>query len=373
MRPMRNALLALLMVLSCGCTRAAELDLSRLHLPPGFRISVFAELDAKPRLMAWSPGGVLLATATSDGTVLALPDKNGDGRADRVAVVLRDLNAPHGIAFHEGKLYVAETGGVSRHDWNENTLAATGAQRILELPPSGQHFTRTILFSGGKLYASAGSSCNVCEEEDERRAAVMRFDPDGSHPEVFARGLRNAVGLAENPRTGTVWTTENGRDWLGDDLPPDEINDLGKLGGHFGWPYCYGDRKVDPEFQSKAEQKCPSTMPVKVDLQAHSAPLGLAFYHGEMFPPEYRGDLYVAFHGSWNRSRPTGYKVARVKLKDGTEPEGVEDFITGWLPPNASKATRWMGRPVGITFGRDGSMYVSDDAAGVIYRVTYSK
>jgi glucose/arabinose dehydrogenase len=202
----------------------------------------------------------------------------------------------------------------------------------------------------------------------------MEFNPDGSGQKIFAKGLRNAVAMAVNPKTDTVWVTVNGRDWLGDDLPPEVIIDLGKNGGDAGWPYCYGDRVPDPNFTKPGDDRCQGVLRPKVQMQAHSAPLGLAFSQGAMFPPEYRNSLFVALHGSWNRSVPAGYKVVRVKLDDKGQPQsGAEDFITGWLAPGETKKGRWMGRPVGIVFGSDGSMYVSDDAGGVIYRVTWSK
>jgi glucose/arabinose dehydrogenase len=181
------------------------------------------------------------------------------------------------------------------------------------------------------------------------------------------------VGLAYNQNTGTVWTGENGRDWLGDNLPPDEINDLGKNGGDFGWPYCYGDRVVDPAHRAEGERRCLNSVPAKVNLQAHSAPIGIAFYEGKQFPAEYRGNLFVAFHGSWNRSTPTGYKVVRIRVNQQGAIEGQpEDFITGWREANAPKG-RWMGRPAGIAVGSDGTMYITDDYNGAIYKVTYGR
>jgi glucose/arabinose dehydrogenase len=219
------------------------------------------------------------------------------------------------------------------------------------------------------MYVAVGSSCNVCEEDDKRRAAVSEFNEDGSGQRIFASGLRNAVGLTLNPKTNTIWATDNGRDWLGDDLPPEEVNDLGPKGGNFGWPYCYGNRVPDGS-QSK-DYDCAKTVAPKVLMQAHSAPLGLLFYDGSMFPPEYRGSLFVTFHGSWNRSVPTGYNVVLIKFNDKGEPEGPpEDFITGWIRPGERKKGVWMGRPVGLVVGPDGAMYVSDDSAGVVYRVT---
>jgi glucose/arabinose dehydrogenase len=211
-------------------------------------------------------------------------------------------------------------------------------------------------------------------EKDKRRATVMEFNDDGSGERIFADGLRNSVGLAVNPKTRTIWATENGRDWLGDNTPPDEINDLGTNGGNFGWPYCYGNRVPDASQIKSGDERCQSTIPPKVEIPAHSAPLGVAFYNGTMFPPDYRGDLYVALHGSWNRSVPTGYKVVRIKLNDRGQPQTApEDFITGWVRQGETSKGVWMGRPVGIVVGPEGAMYVSDDASGVIYRVTWEK
>ncbi len=357
----------MLLMAAASCSRAAQMDISRLKLPPGFNIRVFATVP-RARMMTFTPGGTLLVSETAEGKIVALPDPQHTGRAQRVATVLSGLNLPHGLAFHEGKLYVAETDAVSRYDWNETALRASAPHRIAELPGAGMHFTRTILFSNGKLYVSIGSDCNVCVEEDPKRASVLEMNPDGSGARVFARGLRNAVGLALNPTTGTVWVTDNGRDDLGDDLPPDEIDDLGHAGGDFGWPYCYGKRIPDPAHKAEGERHCPSTIPPLVELQAHSAPLGLAFSPGVVqkmsFPPQYRNNLFVAYHGSWNRSVPTGYKVVRIWLQGR-----VEDFITGWLPGHNRRQA--MGRPVDVIFERDGAMYISDDDAGVVYRVTY--
>jgi glucose/arabinose dehydrogenase len=349
-------------------------DLTQLQAPPGFHISVFAEGVDGARMMVFSPGGVLLASESGEGVVVALPDAKHAAKAERTVAVLSGLNEPHGIAFYEGKLYVAENDKVRRYDWDEARLRASNPKTLADLPTGGGHSTRSIVFHGGKMYVSAGSSCNVCIEKDPRRAAVMEFNPDGSGQRIFAKGLRNAVGLAVNPKTDTVWVTVNGRDWLGDNLPPETIYDLGKDGGDAGWPYCYGDRVPDSKFTKPGDNRCQNVIEPKVQMQAHSAPLGLAFYEGSEFPAEYRNNIFVAFHGSWNRSVPTGYKIVRVKLDDKGQPVGgSENFITGWLAPGETKKGRWMGRPVGIVVGSDGAMYLSDDAAGVIYRVTWSK
>jgi glucose/arabinose dehydrogenase len=349
-------------------------DLAQLKAPAGFHVALFAREVDGPRLMVFSPGGVLLVSESGEGRVSALPDPQHTGKALKKVTILEGLKEPHGLAFYEGKLYVAENDKVVRYDWDEKNLRASHPQKLADLPGSAGHSTRTVIFHALKMYVSAGSSCNVCIEKDQRRAAVMEFNPDGTGMKIFAKGLRNAVGLAVNPKTDTVWVTVNGRDILGDDLPPEVIFDLGKNGGDFGWPYCYGDHIPDPQFTTPGDDRCKSVIGPKVQMQAHSAPLGLAFYEGSQFPNEYQNNIFVAFHGSWNRKIPTGYKIVRVKLDSNGQPQnGAQDFITGWLAPGETKHGRWMGRPVGIVFGADGSMYISDDAAGVIYRVTYGK
>ena len=294
-------------------------------------------------MMVFSPGGVLLVSESGEGKVVALPDSKHAGKAERTVDVLSGLNEPHGLAFYEGKLYVAENDKVRRYDWDEANLRASNPKSLADLPTGGGHSTRSLLFHGGKMYVSAGSSCNVCIEKDPRRAAVMEFNPDGSGQKIFAKGLRNAVGLAVNPKTGTVWVTVNGRDWLGDDLPPEAIYDLGKDGGDFGWPYCYGDRVPDSNFTKPGDNRCQNVVEPKVQMQAHSAPLGLAFYEGTQFPAEYRNNIFVAFHGSWNRSVPTGYKVVRVKLDDKGQPWAARKTSSpgGWLPAKGKKAGGW--------------------------------
>jgi glucose/arabinose dehydrogenase len=245
---MKCGLLVFLPFLLASLTNAEKtLDLKHLKAPDGFHIAVFAHVDG-PRLLTFTPGGVLLVSESGAGKVVALPDPNQTGKAERAAEVLTGLNEPHGIAFFEGKLYVAENDKVRRYDWDEAHLRATNPKTITDLPTGGGHSTRSLLFHNGKMYVSAGSSCNACIEKDPRRATVMEFSPDGTGQKIFAKGLRNAVGLAVNPKTTTVWVTVNGRDWLGDDLPPETIYDLGQGGVDAGWPYCYGDRVPGSRF-----------------------------------------------------------------------------------------------------------------------------
>lgn len=368
---MRAIISLLLCLLLTNCTQAQKSDssLSRLKLPDGFQIALFAEAESA-RMMVFSPGGVLLVSEPDEARVVALPDPKHSGKAERSVVVLDKLTEPHGLAFYQGRLYVAERDKVRTYDWDEANLRATNPQLLADLPGRGGHSTRTVLFHKDKMYVSAGSSCNVCVEKDPRRAAVMEFNPDGTGMKIFAKGLRNAVGMAVNPKTNTIWVTVNGTDSLGDDVPPEVINDLGQNGGDFGWPYCYGNRVPDTKFSSTSADHCKDMIPPKVQMQAHSAPLGLAFNEGTAFPVEYRNNIFVAFHGSWNRSVPTGDKVVRVKLDEKGQPVGgTEDFITGWQDERGRRS----GRPAGIVFGEDGAMYVSDDQAGRIYRVTWAR
>lgn len=315
--------------------------------------------------MAFDGQGRLFVSEPSTGRVLLLADPEGRGYATLVTVFASGLNRPHGLAFRDGTLYVADTDQVLRLPASSGALHAEGKQVVVpDLPADGSHWTRTLGFGpDGGMYVSVGSDCNVCVERDPRRAAILRFDADGSHEQIFASGLRNAVGFTWNPVDGSMWASVNGRDYLGDDLPPDELVRVQK-GRFYGWPYCYGDRVPDPIFHNPA--KCRDDTPPEVAFEAHSAPLGIAFYTATAFPPPYRGGLFVAFHGSWNRSIPTGYKVVGIPFRGGRPAGPPQDFVRGWLVGQSA----W-GRPVDPVVGPDGSLYLSDDRAGAIYRITY--
>jgi glucose/arabinose dehydrogenase len=340
-----------------------------IALPPGFGISAFARGLNGPRMMALGPDGEVYVAERGAGRIVRLPDRDRDGVADGVEVVADGLRVPSSIAFaQDGSLYVGETTRVLRLTEPDAEGVYQDRETIVDGLPSGGHNTRTVLLSpdGAYLYVSVGSSCNVCIEEDARRATIVRYRPDGSDETTYARGLRNAVGITFRPGMDELWATNNGRDWLGDDQPPETVH-LVREGDDAGWPRCHAGRIVDPEFGQ--EGSCEGIAPPAVEMQAHSAPLGLGFYSGQQFPAEYRGDLYVAFHGSWNRSVPTGYKVVRIPMEDGSPVPGeVYDFGTGWLRENGS---RW-GRPVDVLTGAEGSLYVSDDEGGVIYRIYYA-
>jgi glucose/arabinose dehydrogenase len=338
-----------------------------ISLPLGFGISVFSQGLSEPRIMALGPDGELYVAERGAGRIVRLPDRDDDGVADEVEVVARGLRAPSSIAFYvDGSLYVGETTRILRLSEPDEAGVFQVRETVIDGLPSGGHSTRTALFSpdGEYLYVSIGSSCNVCVEGDERRATIMRYNPDGSGGEIYARGLRNAVGITFRPGMDELWATNNGRDWLGDDQPPETIYKVNE-GDDAGWPRCHAGRIVDPDLGEPGD--CEGIAEPVVEMQAHSAPLGLTFYTGEQFPAEYHGDLFVAFHGSWNRSVPTGYKVVRIPMEDG-EPALVQDFAVGWLREDGS---HW-GRPVDVLTGPDGSLFVSDDGGGAIYRVFYA-
>ncbi len=366
MRVRWKALTLALAMLVCGTQSGAETLPHPISLPKGFTISVYASGLPGVRMMALSPQGDLTVTQSRAGRVLLLPDRNRDGKPDKMVIVAKDLDRPHGLAWRGEDLYVAETGAVVKlRDANGDGIAETKETVTRDLPEGGMHWTRTLGFGpDGNMYVSVGSSCNVCVEDDRRRAAILRFKPDGSDLTIYARGLRNAVGFAWHPTTGDLWATENSRDRLGNDLPPDELNRI-TFGKHYGWPYCYGDRKQDPAHDQV--DFCAQTEPMALGFQAHSAPLGIAFYTGKQFPAEYQGDAFVAFHGSWDRQPPTGYKVVRVHFEKG-KPKRYTDFVTGWLRGRAD----W-GRPVDVLTAPDGSLFVTDDAGGKIYRITYKR
>jgi putative membrane-bound dehydrogenase-like protein len=353
--------LLLFLLTSKGCLAAQKID-----LPAGFEIQIFASDLGTPRHMAVSPAGDLFVADMGGGKVFVLPDKDGDGKADQKIIFAEGLKGPHSIAFFEDGVYISVLDGVVRFTDKDGDLKGEDKKVLVSGLPTGGHSTKTISFGpDGKMYVSVGSSCNVCEERDPRRAAILQYNADGTGEKIFAKGLRNSVGLTWHPQTQELWAADNGRDMLGDDLPPEEINII-KEGGHYGWPYCYGDQKPNPEFKDRVDF-CKKTIPPVISLQAHSAPLGLTFYTGNQFPEEYQGNLFVAFHGSWNRTVPTGYKVIRIKFKDG-QPEKIEDFATGWLQGSSA----W-GRPVDVVVGKDGALYVSDDKGGVIYRIFYKR
>jgi glucose/arabinose dehydrogenase len=335
-----------------------------LQVPAGLQVTLFATGLSSARFLALGPHGVLFVGGTG-GTVSAVVPGTSGHQAARVVTLLRGLDVPHGVVYHNGLLYVGEQHQVSTWRYDAARVRVYGQRVIVpNLPAGSGHATRTVVFGpDGVLYVSIGSSCNVCVESDPRRAAIMRYRADGSHGQLYARGLRNAVGLAWQPGTGLLWATVNGRDNLGDTIPPDLLT-IVRYGNNLGWPYCWGNRQPDPTVPPPAGYCARITLP-SVNLPAHSAPLGLAFATGHLLPSRYRGGLFVAYHGSWNRSVPTGYKLVYVPVQ-GTHAGPPQDIVRGWRLAGASGA--W-GRPVGVLVAPDGSLLISDDTAGVLYRL----
>lgn len=342
---------------------------AQLTLPSGFRASVFASDVTNARLMAVSPDGVLYVARQSKGDVVALPDRDKDGKADSMDVVVSGLTRPHSLAFHKGYLYIATNPAVVRVKY-ANGKVEGAPEKFIDLPVSTTpHYTRTIGFDkAGKLYVSIGSSCNLCEDDDVRRATIMVYNADGSGGRQYARGLRNSIGFDWDPKTGILWADDMGEDKQGDEKPGDEINRI-EDGKHYGWPYFIEMNSPNTNLTDakRAIQASDATVPAFL-LEPHSSPIDLRFYTGNKFPASYRGAMFVALHGSSPTARKdrVGYKVVRILFKDG-RPVGQEDFVTGWLRDGQVNS----GRPAGLITGADGALYISDDNKGFIYRVTY--
>jgi glucose/arabinose dehydrogenase len=347
--------------------QGARLPLDKIKLPSGFHISIYAEVPNARSMTLGSKGTVFVGTR-GDGGVYAVVDANHDSKAVKVVKIASDLEEPNGVAFKNGALYVAEISRILRFDDIENHLANPPKPAVVNdsYPTDKAHGWKFIAFGpDGKLYVPVGAPCNICEQKDPIYASITRLNADGSGREIFARGIRNTVGFAWHPQTKGLWFTDNGRDMMGDDVPADELDYAPKAGLHFGFPYVHGGDVLDPEYgQGK---KAADYVPPVQKLGPHVAALGMRFYTGTMFPAEYRDQIFIAEHGSWNRSIPIGYRVTLVKLK-GNKAVSYTTFAEGWL--NGRRA--W-GRPVDVLVMPDGALLVSDDSAGVIYRITYSK
>ncbi len=378
------ALLVLFLVTACGeqttfnqpialnpplTPGATATPVSYLRLPPGFEAAAFTSGLQGPRFITFSPGGTLLVAESITGRILAFPDPRHDGQTSGPVVVASGLDDPTSLSFApDGSLYVGEASRVTRFVLGPDLKAISKQVVVPDLPTGGEHVTRTVLIGPDhRLYVSIGSTCNDCIETDPMRASVWVYNLDGSGGKRYASGLRNAVGLAINPLNQQIWITDMGRDYLGDNIPPDTLYAL-QDGGNYGWPVCQAGDIIDPDLGHPGD--CQGVVQPLVDFQAHSAPLGLAFYTASgasAFPSAYRG-LFVAFHGSWNRSVPTGYKVVFIPLNARGQVAGPpQDFASGWL----ISQSHVLGRPVGLAVGPDGALYVSDDTGGVIYRITY--
>lgn len=351
----------------CSPTNPQDgLPIDRISLPPGFKISVFASDIPNARSLALSPNGVLFVGTRTEGKVYAIPDENNDNVADEVITIAEGLRMPNGVAFLDGDLYVAEVSKVWRYDDIESHLRNPGEPELINdsFPTDEHHGWKFIRFGpDGMLYVPVGAPCNICDPEKEIYASITRMQPDGSGLEIFAHGIRNTVGFDWHPQTGELWFTDNGRDWMGDNRPPDELNRAPQHGMHFGYPYCHGKDISDPEFG--AQHACDEFIPPEQELGPHVAALGMRFYTGEMFPGQYRNQIFIAEHGSWNRSSKIGYRIMLVRLENN-QPVSYEVFAEGWLQGESD----W-GRPVDVLVMPDGALLVSDDKAGAIYRISY--
>jgi len=366
-----KAVLILLVLFSTGVSchsafAAGRLYLDQIRLPAGFKIQLYARDVPNARSMVMSPRGILFVGTRHAGKVYAVLDSNRDDIADEVVTIDAGLNMPNGVAFRDGALYVAEVNRILRYDNIENRLRTRPEPVIVndDFPKDKHHGWKYIAFGpDGMLYVPVGAPCNVCQKKDHRYASIMRMNPDGSGLEVFARGIRNTVGFDWHPATGELWFTNNGRDWMGDDLPPDTLHHAPVKGLDFGFPYCHGGDLPDPEFGNI--RRCEEFTPPAIKLGPHVAPLGMKFYTGQQLPARYHHQIFIAEHGSWNRSIPIGYRITLINLEKN-KPVKYAVFAEGWL--QGEKA--W-GRPVDIYVMKDGALLVSDDRAGVIYRITY--
>jgi glucose/arabinose dehydrogenase len=344
------------------------IHLDRLQLPPGFKIQIYAAGVPNARSLTMSPTGVIFVGSRQAGKVYAVLDADQDHVADEVITIADGLDMPNGVAFREGALYVAEVNRILRYDNIEKSLRNPSKPVIVndKFPRDQHHGWKYIAFGpDGRLYVPVGAPCNVCKRKDPRYASIMRMKADGSQLEIYAHGIRNTVGFDWHPESGDLWFTNNGRDWMGDDLPPDTLHHAPVQELDFGFPYCHAGDVPDPEYGDYRD--CGEFAPPALKLGPHVAPLGMKFYTGKQFPAQYHHQIFIAEHGSWNRSMPIGYRITLVTLKKN-EPTKYEVFAQGWLQEESA----W-GRPVDILMMPDGALLVSDDRAGVIYRITYEE
>jgi glucose/arabinose dehydrogenase len=345
----------------------ATSSIAGLKLPAGFQISAYASGLNTPRFITIGPKGVLLVAERGSGSIIAFPAGTTPDKAGKPLVIASKLNSPSSLVMHDGYLYVGEGASIARMALGDDLKAGPITRIITDLPEGGQHSTRTVLIGpDNHIYVSIGSDCNVCIETDAHRAAIWVYNLDGSNGRLYARGLRNAVGMAINPWSQDIWVDVNGRDMMGDNTPPETVYKLIDQ-GDYGWPRCHAGNIPDPQF-GQTPDACKGVQNPLVNMQAHSAPLGMAFYPpgATMFPKSYQNSLYIAFHGSWNRSEPTGDKVVRIPLVNGQVAGPPEDFISGWM-----KDRDFTSRPVGLVFAQDGSLFISDDNKGMIFHVWY--
>ena len=350
---------------ACAASGAAPPPVERLTLPPGFKVGVFAYPVPGARSLTLGSRGTVFVGTRDEGVVYAIRDEDHNGHAESIRTFASGLDRPNGVAFRDGALYVAEVSRILRFDAAESCLVGRGDARVVidSLPRDRHHSWKFIAFGpDGRLYVPVGAPCNVCRREDERYASISSVDADGSKLAIVAHGVRNTVGFDWHPESRELWFTDNGRDMMGDDAPPDELNRASRSGLHFGYPFCHSG-VPDPEFG--AGRSCREFVPPVQALGPHVAALGMRFYTGAMFPAEYRNQIFIAEHGSWNRTRKIGYRVSLVRL-DGGRAISYEGFAKGWLEGEQA----W-GRPVDVLVLPDGSLLVSDDEAGAVYRISH--
>lgn len=358
-------------VLFAATTARAELPLELIKLPEGFKIELYAQDLPNARSLAIGPKGTVFIGTRNKDVVYAVRDEDGDHKADKSYVVAKGLDTPNGVVFHNGALYVAEYPRLIRFDAIEDNLENPPAPVVVYegFPEKqGHHWKYLALGPDEKFYVGIGAPGNIVPIEgvNDGYATISRLNLDGSNFEVYARGVRNSVGFDWHPVTKELWFTENGRDMMGDDVPPCELNHATEIGQHFGYPYCHGGTVLDPEFGEG--RSCDEFVPPVQNLSPHVAPLGMKFYTGDMFPAEYKNAIIMAEHGSWNRSIPIGYRLSLVHLDEAGKSKGLEIFAEGWL-----QRTKAWGRPVDVLVMPDGALLVSDDEAGVLYRISYAK
>lgn len=347
-----------------------ESRLQSLKHPPGFTVNVFAKLS-NPRMIVVTPNGTVYVSQPGEGKVTMLRDVQGDGVSDNEIDVITGKSRIHGLALHGDKLYMATVDEIFAAPILRGGKLGPIQMIWDDLPAGGQHPNRTMAFGpDSMLYVSIGSTCNNCIEDDPLHATIVRMKPDGTEREIFAKGLRNTLGFGWHPVTKEMWGMDHGSDNRGDDTPGEELNKL-VANAHYGWPHCYNMQDIDPEAPAPAglprEDFCDETIAPSLLYQAHSAPIGFQFYNSWVYPEEYKGDAFIAMRGSWNRSKPTGYKIVRVEFQDG-KPVGFHDFVTSWLVEGDAAH---FGRLSGLAIGRDGSILVADDKNGIIYRIAY--
>lgn len=350
--------------------KSVDENLKRLNLPDGFKIEYFAEEVENARSICLSPKGTLFVGTMGEGKVYALKDTDGDDKADKRYELMKDGNMPNGVAWKDGDLYVAEVNRILLFKDIENNLENTPEPIVLydEYPKDKHHGWKFIAFGpDGNLYVPVGAPCNICLRREEIYASITRLSPDGSSMDIIQRGIRNTVGFNWHPETGHLWFTDNGGDRMGDDIPACELNVAIKEDLHFGYPHCHQGDILDEEYGKGLQ--CSDYVAPAQNLGAHVAPLGIEFYTGDMFPASYKNNVaFIAEHGSWNRSKKSGYRITLVKLDENQRATSYEPFITGWLEDASQDVS---GRPVDIEWMPDGSMLISDDFASCIYRVSY--